>query len=54
MAIAGGVATETVNGNGASTSTAETERQAGPARSLSNGALPHPWTVEDARALYNI
>ncbi len=54
MAIAGGVATETVNGTSTSAVTSEAERQAGPARSLGNGALPHPWTIEDARALYNI
>ena len=54
MAIAGGVATDTVNGTSTSAATAEAERQAGPARSLGNGALPHPWTIEDARALYNI
>src|SRR5215469_14718523 len=53
MAIAGGVTTET--GNGAGATAVETERApAGPARSLGNGALPHPWTIEDARALYNI
>ncbi len=54
MAIAGGVATETANGSGAAAVTTEAERQAGPARSLGSGALPHPWTIEDARALYNI
>ncbi len=54
MAIAGGVASETVNGTSTSAVASEAERQAGPARSLGNGALPHPWTIEDARALYNI
>jgi len=56
MAIASGVAAETGNGAGvAAPPTPDTERgRAGPGRGGGSAPLPHPWTTDDARTLYNI
>ena len=56
MAIASTPAVESINGSGtAAPAAGETERpRSGPARSLGAGALPQPWTIDDARSLYNV
>jgi arginine decarboxylase len=62
MAIASGVATEAANGVAVTNAPApaaapapETERgRPGSNRGAGSGALPHPWSIDDARTLYNI
>jgi arginine decarboxylase len=54
MAIANGAATEVANGTGVAAPPAPDGARGAPARSASTGPLPHPWTIDDARTLYNI
>jgi arginine decarboxylase len=56
MAIASTAAVESINGSGTAAPAApEVESpRPGPARSLGAGALPQPWTIDDARSLYNV
>ncbi len=56
MAIASTAAVESINGSAtAAPAAGEAESpRPGPARSLGAGALPQPWTIDDARSLYNM